>query len=203
MSEEKLEAMKASLDRKIEALVARRKTTPVEELAGPQNFWELYAIGPYQNYGLEPGRVIEVGEPATILVWVYLNPFVPVSLPGQNACDIITGFGASIELNFFTSNVQTMTAAPALSHHICIPTTPGQCWYPYYWTFTPQEAACLYETNICARICNCNGYYIAQYSGFVRWVENLDYDLLFGADQYTFDHPIRFMVANSTQRCCV
>jgi hypothetical protein len=203
MSEEKLEAMKASLDAKMEAIIARRKATPVEQLAGPQNFWDLYAVGPYQNYGLEPGRAIDLGESATIAVYVYLNPFVPDPRPGQNACDIISGFAEGIELNFFTSNMQTMTAVPALSHRYCIkPLTPGQCWYAYYWTFTPQEAACLYETNICARVCNCYHTYVAQYSGFVRWVANLDYDLLFGAEQYTFDHPIRYMVADPKGNCC-
>jgi len=203
MSEEKLEAMKGSLDAKLESLFARRAATPTEELAGPLNFWEVYAVGPYQNFVLEPSRVIDVGEQATILVVVYLNPFVPSPIPGGNACDIITGFGASIELNFVTSNMQTMTAAPALSPSFCIPTVLGQCWYSFYWTFTPREEACIYETNICARICNCNGYYIPQYSGFVRWVENLDYDYFFGADQYTFDHPIRYMVADPSGRCCV
>jgi len=62
MSEEtkdKFEEMKASLDARLGALVDRHKATPKEELAGPQNFWDVFAIGPYQNYGLEPARVIE------------------------------------------------------------------------------------------------------------------------------------------------
>lgn len=201
--EEKQASMKANLDAKMEEIFARRKATPVEELAGPQYFWDLYAVGPYQAFGLEPGRVIEVGEWATIAVYVFLNPLVPSPYPGQNACDIITGFGAKVELNFFTSNMQTMTAVPGLNFHCCIPTTLNQCWYSCYWTFRPTVAACLYETNICARICNCANYQLGvpQYSGFVRWVENLDYDLLFGAYPYTFDHPIRFMVSDFSRPC--
>lgn len=200
---EKLEEMKASLDARFESLVERHKSTPTEELAGPQNFWDLYAVGPYQNYGLEPGRVIELGEWATVAIYVYLNPFVPSPYPGQNACDIITGFGAKVELNIFTSNMQTMTAVPNLSTSVCLPTSIGQCWYSFYWRFKPSDPACLYETNICARICNCSDYPIGvpQYSGFVRWVRNLDYDLLFGAYPYTFDHPIRFMVSDYKQKC--
>lgn len=207
MSEDQLEeqkaSMKASLDAKLEAMFARRKATPVEELAGPQYFWDLYAIGPYQAFGLEPGRVIQLGEWATIIVCAYLNPSYPSPTPGQNACDIITGFNAKIEFNFFTSNMQTMSSVPGLSYHCCVQTSPGQCWYCCYWHFKPTDPACLYETNICARICNCNNYAIGvpQYSGFVRWVENLDYDLLFGAYPYTFDHPIRFMVSDYKLPC--
>ncbi len=203
MSEAKFEEMKAILDDKLKALVDQHKATPVEELAGPQNFWDLYAIGPYQDFSVFPSRVIELGETATVLIVAYLNPFVPSPFPGQNACDIITGFGAKIELNIFTSNMQTMTPAAGLSESVCIPTMIGQCWYTYYWTFKPTAPACLYETNICARICNCSNYPIGvpQYSGFVRWVRNLDYDLLFGAPPLTFDHPIRFMVSDYKQKC--
>jgi hypothetical protein len=207
MDEAKLEEykanMQASLEAKLEELFTRRKATPVEELAGPQNFWDLYAIGPYQDFSLEPSRVIELGEWATIAVVVYLNPSVPNPFPGQNACDIITGFGAKVDINVVTSNMQTMTPASGLNYHCCIKTTPKQCWYVCYWHFKPTDPACLYETNICARICNCSGKPIGvpQYSGFVRWVENLDYDMFFGAPQWVFDHPIRFMVHDYTQPC--
>jgi hypothetical protein len=196
---------KAAVEAKLEALFAKRKATPSEELAGPQDFWDLYAVGPYQSWDLEPSRVIEVDEEATIGVVVYLNDLYPIPAPVQNACDIITGFGACIELNFFTSNMQTMQPAPQLSHHYCIPTTPGQCWYYYEWTFKPSTAACLYETNICARICNCKGEAVRQYSGFVRWVEDWEYDWIFGEfSSYTFDHPIRFAVFDykGQDDCC-
>lgn len=194
------EELKKALDRRLEGFFAQAGEVS-KQLAGPPMFWDVVAVGPFQSPGLEPGRVIEVGQPATILTYVYLNPSVPNPAPGQNACDIITGFGAKIELNYFTSNTQTMTAVPALSRTVCIPTTPGQCWYTDYWTFVPQEAACLYETNICVRICNCSNFYVRQYSGFARWVQNLDYDLIFGGVSWQFDHPIRFMVSDYNIKC--
>lgn len=198
----------AQLGAQLESLFERVSASPkvegamaAPELAGPVRFWDVFAIGPYQNPALQPSRVIEVGESATILTVVYLNPFFPSSAPGQNACDIITGFGAKIELNYITSNMQTMTPVPALSYSYCIPTTPGQCWYYHYWTFSPQEKACIYQTNICCRICNCNNYYVRQYSGFARWIADLDYDLIFGSPGLTFDQPIRFMVSDYKERC--
>lgn len=195
-----LDARQAQLAARLESLAERRsQATP--ELAGPQRFWDVFAIGPYQDPSLQPSRVIEVGESATVLTVVYLNPYYPSPYPGQNACDIITGFGASIELNYITSNLQTMQQSPGLTYSYCIPTTPGQCWYYHYWTFTPQQSACIYETNICCRICNCYNKYVRQYSGFARWIEDLDYDLIFGSFGLTFDQPIRFMVADYQQDC--
>ena len=121
----------------------------------------------------------------------------------MNACDIITGFGAKIELDIFTSNMQTMQAVPTLSTYRCIQTSYRQCYYRQYWHFKPTDPACLYETNICARICNCTNQRIGvpQYSGFVRWVQNLDYDMLFPPVPLTFDHPIRFAVVDFKQKC--
>jgi hypothetical protein len=195
-----LEARHGQLAAKLESLTQRRAQASLE-LAGPQNFWDIFAVGPYQDPALQPSRVIEVNEQATIRTYVYLNPFFPLPYPGQNACDIITGFGASIELNYITSNLQTMQPVPELSYSYCIPTTPGQCWYWHDWVFTPQRSACIYETNICCRICNCNNRYIQQYSGFARWIQDLDYDLVFGSPGLTFDQPIRFMVSDYRLGC--
>ena len=197
--EEPVEDQQAQLDAELEGLFEQTKAAP--QLAGPPRFWDVFAVGPYQVPALQPSRIIEVGERATILTTIFLNPYVPNPAPGQNACDIITGFGAKIELNYITSNMQTMQPVPALSYTYCIETTPGRCWYRHYWTFTPREPACKYHTNICVRICNCDNYYVRQYSGFARWVANLDYDLIFGAPVWQFDHPIRYMVSDYRQRC--
>jgi len=195
-----LDARHQQLAAKVESL-SERRALAAPELAGPQRFWDVYAIGPYQDPSVQPSRVIEVGEQATLITVVYLNPYYPSPYPGQNACDIITGFGAGIELNYITSNLQTMQPVPELSYSHCIETTPGQCWYYDYWTFTPQRSACIYETNICCRICNCYNKYIPQYSGFARWIEDLDYDLIYGSPGRTFDQPIRFMVADYLRDC--
>jgi hypothetical protein len=189
----------AQLDAQLEGLFEQARVTP--ELAGPPRFWDLFAVGPYQVPALQPSRVIDVGEQATIMTVVYLNPSVPSPDPGQNACDIITGFGAKIELSYVFSNMETMQPEPDLSRTFCIETTPGQCWYRHYYTFTPQKQACKYYCNICCRICNCEYYYVRQYSGFARWIANLDFDMIFGAPVWVFDHPIRFMVSDPKEKC--
>jgi hypothetical protein len=208
MSDEYFDELQARLDQEEDALVARYNATPREaleqmyapELGAPVNFWDVIARGPWQAPGLEPGRIIQVGEEALIRVVVILNANFPA---GQSACDIITGFGAKIQLNMFTSNMQTMTPEPNLSDSVCIDTVLGQCRYRHTFRIRPQTAACLYETNICARICNCDGSRsVPQFAAFVRWVRNLDFDLVFGAPRRTFDNPIRYMVADLNGRCC-
>ena len=193
------DALQAYLDAQLESSFEQAATI---ELAGPQDFWNLYATGPYQWPSRKPYRVIQLGEYAWLYVIVWLNPNFPDSAPGQNACDMITGFGGKIELNFVTSNMQTMSPAPALNHTYCIQTTEGQCRYRYLWRFRPREAACLYETNICARICNCNNKPVKQYSGFVRWVEDLDVEWLFPQRPWGFDRPIRYMVSDMSDCEC-
>lgn len=193
--------MKEALTRKAEAVFAQARTAPAEKLAGPPRFWDVFAIGPYQNPALEPSRVLEVNETATIQTIIYLNPLVPNPAPGQNACDIITGFGGKIEISYVTSRTDTMQPVPGLSYTTCIPTVPGQCWYEHFWEFTPREAACLYMTNICVRICNCANQYVQQYSGFARWIANLDFDMIFGAPVWQFDHPVRYMVSDRSVPC--
>lgn len=196
-----LSARQGLLAAKLESITERRKQAATIELAGPQDFWNVWAIGPYQGAGLEPGRLIDLGEEAAISVFVYLNPFYPSPYQGQNACDIITGFQAKIELNFITSNMQTMQPVPDLNFSYCIDTTPGQCWYQYDWIFTPRQSACIYETNICCRVCNCYNNYVRQYSGFVRWIDDLDYEYLFGPSGWQFDRPIRYTVSDPLQKC--
>lgn len=202
----KLEARKAELDVTLKEIFDRQDVTPVAELTGPlgplgESWWNIWARGPSQALGLEPGRVIEVGEDAYIEWVVRLNSNYPPG-KGQSACDVLTSHNDKIEIFFFTSNMQTMQPVPALSTRICIPTTPGQCYYSDIWKITPPEEGCLYETNICARICNCSNKPLPQFSGFVTWVKNWDWEWLFRYVPWTFDHPIRFMVASKSDCAC-
>jgi hypothetical protein len=84
--------------------------------------------------------------------------------------------------------------------------TPGQSVYWDYFTFSPTEAACLYEMNICARICNCNDVTVPGFGAFVRHVFDFDPEhlglLRSPTPGWTFDRPIRFMVADPTAPCC-
>lgn len=207
MSEETRVALKAKLDIEVESLAAKYKSTPREELGEPTFYWDVIAAGPF-NLPPPPwpgpfpigDRLIQVGEVAYFAVVVFLNPSFPAP---HSACDMITAFGASIELNMVTSNMQTMSPAPSgLNPSQCILTSVGICTYTHIFEVVPQQEACLYETNICARICNCEHKYVRPYSAFARWVVGIDFDWIFGSPSITFDHPIRYRVANLQGDCC-
>ncbi|MBE9508353.1 MAG: hypothetical protein IMY86_09925 [Chloroflexi bacterium] len=159
--------------------------------------WEVYARGPYQfprDPAVDPGRIIFLGEKAYIDVVVWLNP---------QMCAELTAFKAKIELSFWTSNTQTMRPVPAMAYSCCIFTERGKCYYVTVWEFEPTEAACVLETNICARVCNCDNTVVPGYAGFVRHVYDFDPSKLFRPPPpgWGFDRPIRYMVADPDYRC--
>ncbi|MCA9964198.1 MAG: hypothetical protein KC423_08145 [Anaerolineales bacterium] len=200
-----------AVEKRMAQIMEQAKSAPAAKLAEPLLWWEVFAIGPFQagantvppadlgDQPLLPHRIIQAGEEATILTVVFLNPNFPRAT--LSACDIITRFGAQIELNYITSNMQTMQPAPELSKSFCLETKLNQCWYVHEYTFTPTEPACLYETNICARICNCDDIPIQPFGAFVRWVFDLDFDLFFGSPSLEFNRPIRFMVSDFQKGC--
>lgn len=197
----------------VEAKMQRIMESPRPELAEPLFWWEVFAIGPFQegaqvvapgqgdllDQPLLPHRIIQVGESAKIFTVVVLNPDFPD--PSLSACDIVTGFGAKIELNYFTSDTQRMVSVPALSATKTIQTVRNVCFYVDEFEFTPQEPACLYETNICARICNCKDAPIQPFGAFVRWIIDLDSDQIFGSEVLEFDRPVRYMVTDLESPC--
>lgn len=175
----------AALDQK-----AALELTEAPTVLPPQ--WEVYAWGPYQAAGKQPGRIIALGEKAYIATAVWLNSAM---------CTNVSGFGADILLSFWTSNTQTMKPVPAMDHYKCIPVKAGSgCFYVYIWEFVPTEAACILETNICARLCNCEQKVVPGYAGFVRWVYDFDAESLWPAGP-RFDNPIRYLVYNNEETC--
>jgi hypothetical protein len=162
--------------------------------------WEVVAWGPWQlpfDPARDPGRIIFVGQDATVATAVILNPAM-----AQN----VAGFGADIQLSYWTSNTQTMQPVPALSRSSCLEVYANQYVYWDYFTFRPSDAACLYEMNICARICNCEHVTVPGYAAFVRHVFDFDPEHLGLVPSPTpgwqFDRPIRFMVADDSVTCC-
>jgi len=194
------EKLKAHVEAQFAAAL-RQMEDGLELAQGPSpNEWEVYAWGPWQepfNPNEDPGRIIFTGEVAYIGVAVWMNP---------EMCPDIVNHEDKIELNVWTSNTQTMQPVnlPGLTGSTCIQTERGRCYYVEVFRFTPREAACLYETNICARICNCNGHTLPRYAAFVRHVYDYDPEKLFSGPTpgWGFDRPIRFMVADPTRDCC-
>ncbi|WP_420631731.1 hypothetical protein [Candidatus Leptofilum sp.] len=186
--------LKARVEAELTAMVEQAATELAE--APDPSAWEVFAVGPYQDPGLEPGRIIELNDTAYIATVVWLNPFMDTNL---------SGLAGQIQLSYFTANKQTMEPVPDMNYHCCFePGSPALVWpgvgsfYVHVWEFVPSEAACILETNICARVCNCDGEAVPGYAAFVRWVPMLDFDAFFPSEPaFTFDHPIRYLVYNN------
>lgn len=186
------DTLKANVEAKITAAFEKASVELGE--APPPSQWEVFAVGPFQDPALAPGRIIKLGEKAYLVTIVFLNTFMDTN---------VTSFGGRVQLNYHTSNMQTMRPVPAMDHSYCFEpgnpdvdsvVTPYGTFYVIVREFTPAEAACILETNICARICNCNNEAVPGYAAFVRWIANLDYDAFFPPVAYQFDHPIRYLV---------
>jgi len=207
MSSKEVNVSRAEADDPLESLTANLEAqyaaafeqAELELAIAPPGFgfWNVWAFGPFQGprWDPRPGRILEVNQPALVHVVVQMNRVM---------CANVTGFAADIQLNIFTSNTQTMQPVPSLSTSVCIETEPNKCRYHYYWRLTPSVAACLYETNICARICNCDGAGVPGYAAFVRWVWDYDPEVLRRrwGQGVRFDHPIRFGVFDPDLPCC-
>ena len=191
--------LKANVEAQFAAALERASLELTQTgIGNPNNLWEVYAWGPWQTISptpgpYAPGRIIMTGEAAYIAVGVWLN--------NAMLADMV-GFGAHIELFLFTANTQTMEPLPALDHRCCVYPVAGQNFYVCVWTLKPTVAACLYETNICARVCNCTGTLVPDYAGFVRHVYDFESDNLFPPTSgWQFDRPIRYMVADRGSKC--
>jgi hypothetical protein len=147
---------------------AALELTQVPVDLGP-HAWQIFAFGPYQTPDAQPGRIIKKGEKAYIAIVVWMNAAM---------CQVITQHGDKIELNIYTMDTEKVKAVEALEHYCCIATVPGHCWYVYVWELEPEDAACIYETNICARICTCSDVVLEDYAGFVRHVYDFDPETL-------------------------
>lgn len=199
------ETVRAYVESRLEAAQEEAEAQLAQAPFAPLFDWEVVAWGPFQlpfNPALDPGRIIFTGESATVATAVFLNAAMAKN---------IAGFGGKIQLSYFTSNMQTMQPASGLSRAApCIEVVDGRLVYVDMFTFTPSDAACLYEMNICARICNCLNTTVPGYGAFVRHVFDYDPEHLGlvpvpippGSPGWQFDRPIRFMVADNSVDCC-
>ncbi len=190
---------KAQLEAMLQA--PGKELTEVPDWAsGVGDNWEIYAMGPFQTFPANPpGRIVFLGETAYVITVLWLNPNMAAHLAGMGAC---------VNLCYHTANTQTMTPVSAMDYTCSIdPAAPTYAdpdygsFYITVWEFTPTEAGCLFETNICGTVCNCKGNVAPGYAGFVRWVYDFDWDVFFGSPGWEFNNPIRYLVADKEATC--
>ena len=181
----------------------RRAARTMAEIAEPDGWWNLYAIGPVQPIGIPgpllPHQVIKVGETAFVATILFLNDFL-ILTPGTTAADVLSNFALPYEVRYQTGNLTTWTLGQADMNVVHsgagFNLVPQVNVYFDVLAFTASVPG-LYEMNISARILGATSPFAnaPQFAGYARAVLDIDPDLFISpAPGLQFDLPIRFQV---------
>ncbi|HEX9655123.1 MAG TPA: hypothetical protein VGA99_15560 [bacterium] len=194
------EEVKALVEAKLLAILERAGQNASPEIAEPLGEWDLVALGPIQpGAGLFPGpqpylphQIIRVGEVAFIVTILYAPKLYHFCLP--------------YEVEYCTGDLCEWKKGPTylnVKHHGHFSSqTPFAI---DVLGFRAQDAGCIFEMNICARILCADPHTAAQppFAGFARRIFDLDPELPFPffpdtnsfiPAHWQFDQPIRFMI---------
>ena len=181
----------------------RRAARTMAEIAEPEGWWNLFAIGPVQPIGIPgpllPHQVIKVGETAFVATILFLNDFL-ILTPGTTAADVLSNFALPYEVRYQTGNLTTWTLGQADMNVVHsgagFNLVPQVNVYFDVLAFTASVPG-LYEMNISARILGATSPFAnaPQFAGYARAVLDIDPDLFISpAPGLQFDLPIRFQV---------
>jgi hypothetical protein len=168
------------------------------EVAGPTNWWDLIAIGPFTSpvtAGFpKPNPIVRVGQTVQIVSVLFLNPVMPPPGPANpSPLQIYGPLGLNYRLNWDTTNVSNCTHVAALSgaglflltNNIfniqvitLVPTAPGLC-----------------ELNLRGQILTAANTTYPPFAAYASRVESIN-SSIFGPNGLTvqFEQPIRFDV---------
>lgn len=198
------EDVRAIIEERVQsALDEALMSGPSAEIAEPEGWWNLFALGPIQFVGvpgpLLPHQIIKVNEPAYVATILFLNPFLSLS-PGTTAADVLSNFALPYEIQYQTGNLTTWTLGQAdmnvVHNGAGKNLVPGQVAYVDVLQFTASTPG-MYQMNVTARLLGAAPPYVnaPQFAGYARAVYDIDPDLFINpAPNLQFDQPIRFQV---------
>ena len=195
--------IEAAVKSAVDEAKMRRAAQTLVEVAEPEGWWNLYAIGPIQPIGIPgpllPHQVIKVGETGFIATVLFLNDFL-ILAPGTTAADVLSNFSLPYEVRYQTGNLTTWTLGQADMNVVHsgagFNLIPSVNFYVDILGFTASVPG-LYEMNISARILGATPPFAnaPQFAGYARAVVDLDPDLFISpVPGLQFDLPIRFQV---------
>lgn len=199
------EDVKAQIEARIQTALEKAMATPQQEIAEPEGWWNLFAIGPLQwtfpppGAPLRPHQVIKVGEQAWVVTIIFLNPF-HILAPGTSAADVLSNFALPYEVQYQTGNLTTWALGQANMNVVHsgagFNLVPGLFVYIDVLGFAANTPG-LYEMNISARFLGATNPWTnaPQFAGYARAVIDIDPDLFINpAPGLQFDYPIRFQI---------
>ncbi len=167
------------------------------EVAGPTNWWDLIAIGPFTAPATagfpKPNPIVRVGQTVQIVSVLFLNPVMPVGPAHPSPLEIYGPLGLNYRLNWDTTNVSNCTHVAALSGsglfplnnavfniHIItvVPTAPGLC-----------------ELNLRGQILTAANTTYPPFAAYASRVDSIS-SSIFGPNGLSiqFEQPVRFDV---------
>ena len=203
------EEVKVILEERVKAAVAEGAARL--EIAEPEGWWNLWALGPIQITGvggpLLPHKVVKTGEDFYVATVLWLNPNF-IFPGGVTACQLISNLACDFVLDYCTGDLCTWTASQQYSRRgVNEPMVPDQCWYLNVQKFTaaPGTEGC-YQMSICGKITGCEDTGGAPpLAGFATAVLDYDPDLFYPTagpyptplgvpSRWEYDIPIRFQI---------
>jgi hypothetical protein len=178
------EQVKAIVEARVKAAIDEGSKRVTPQIAQPQNWWNIWAMGPFQVTGpgspLLPHKVIRIGETFYVATVIWLNP--TLVLPGgMTACQVLSGLGCNCLIDYCTNDLCNFKQVPAFSpKDVKVPMASGTCYYVDVREFTAGQGmeSCIYEMNICAGITGCQPVSIGL-AGFVTEVYDFDADVFY------------------------
>jgi hypothetical protein len=180
-----VDTVKALVDARVKEAIDEGSRRPRQEIAEPQEWWNIWATGPFQVVApggpLQPHKVIKIGEKFYIAVVIWFSPLI-MTPGGPSVCDLITNLGCRIRIDCCTIDLCRVVSAGQFNcDNVLIDLVPGQCYYTYVFEYTanPGTESCLYEQNICVRVIGCPTNAAPQLAGFASAVFDFDPDLFY------------------------
>src|SRR5262245_163999 len=195
--------VKARVEAQVKTALDEAIARAQQERAEPDEWWNLFAIGPIQAIGIPnpllPHSVIKVGETAFVVTVLFLNPFLVIP-PGTTPGDILSNFALPYEVQYQTGNLTTWALGQAdmnvVHNGAGLNLIPGVYTYVDILQFTANTPG-LYEMNISARILGAAQPFVnaPPFAGFARGVVDIDSDLFLQPPPgLQFEVPIRFQI---------
>lgn len=185
----------------LQARLDKKMSEAQQERVEPQPWWDIYALGPFQGFApypgpLAPNSVIKLGQSATVVTVVYLNPFdIVITTPPTNARDFLTSFGSipyHVSVNTGNKSSWTLAAGAGLNATQSGLLAPfGNTFFVNAFTFTPSTVG-LHEMNITARIGTVGS--AAPFGGYATWIYDPDTDIFGDTPGYNLNAPVLFEV---------
>lgn len=192
--------VKAMVEQRVQAAMNAAASTPQAEIAEPQGWWDLWALGPIQATALGgpllPHKVIKVGESFYVATVLWINPNF-IFPGGVSACQLISNLACDFQLEYCTADMCRVVRSGQFSRGpVKVSIVPNQCYYIDVQRFEAiaGNESCIYEMNICGRITGCAQGAAPPLAGHATAVFDFDPDLFLGKPPRWRETPLRFQV---------